>query len=427
MVQVKNIIGIVMADPSSPSENGSAETIVTICKYCGEIVKTKWTCIKCKHKFHPSCFNRANQAKNRVCFHEKESESTTAGNISGPELSATFFKSQDFNNIIKEAVHDATKSLQQFFDKNFQSLNHQMNELLSQNKKFQEEIMELKNDKNKVSDKQSYADVIDNNRVLIIKPKEIADKGAKNDKTAIKVRENLRQQINPGKIGVGITMGKTTRNGEVILQCNTEQSLSKLQNSIQANLGEKYSVAEKELNKNRLKIISIHESEYVTNDDELIHKILNQNDLELDSSEIKVIHRSKIVNQKFNLIVEVNKYLYHKLILQSRIFVGWSRCRFFEDFGILRCFKCNKFGHTASKCTGDTICPRCAGRHKHTECKLENKTLVKCINCFNANKKYQLNLNIDHEAWNKECASFKRVMKLQKQKFTNTVHQNVNL
>ena len=44
----------------------------------------------------------------------------------------------------------------------------------------------------------------------------------------------------------------------------------------------------------------------------------------------------------------------------------------------LRCFRCQKYGHTSKKCPNDTTCARCAGPHNSRLCK---SSAVCCINC----------------------------------------------
>ena len=38
----------------------------------------------------------------------------------------------------------------------------------------------------------------------------------------------------------------------------------------------------------------------------------------------------------------------------------------------LRCFKCNRFGHVASHCTGREPCSNCGGEHKYSECNADS-------------------------------------------------------
>ena len=46
---------------------------------------------------------------------------------------------------------------------------------------------------------------------------------------------------------------------------------------------------------------------------------------------------------------------------------------------VIRCYKCQLFGHTQSQCKGYTKCVRCGGRHTFEEC--PNKDQPKCFRC----------------------------------------------
>ena len=47
---------------------------------------------------------------------------------------------------------------------------------------------------------------------------------------------------------------------------------------------------------------------------------------------------------------------------------------------LLQCYKCLKYGHTSSNCTGDEKCNTCSGPHNHKDCS-KPKEEAKCLNC----------------------------------------------
>jgi hypothetical protein len=106
----------------------------------------------------------------------------------------------------------------------------------------------------------------------------------------------------------------------------------------------------------------------------------------------------------------------YKRLIEGEVYIGWSRCKAYEKFGVFRCYKCNKYGHKANDCKGEVTCPICSEKHVLKECKNNTK---KCVNCTNANEKLKLKLNTDHEVWDRNCASFIRILETQKRKFAN--------
>jgi len=63
----------------------------------------------------------------------------------------------------------------------------------------------------------------------------------------------------------------------------------------------------------------------------------------------------------------------------------------------LRCYKCQRFGHTATSCHGKERCVKCGGEHKEDICPQENQ---KCCNCGG-----------DHRANSKECEKYQQEKK----------------
>ena len=64
----------------------------------------------------------------------------------------------------------------------------------------------------------------------------------------------------------------------------------------------------------------------------------------------------------------------------------------------MRCFKCQKFGHTTMKCNNDVVCVRCSDDHNDQDC----SKALKCANCKG-----------DHAANSKDCARWKREYDIQ--------------
>lgn len=62
------------------------------------------------------------------------------------------------------------------------------------------------------------------------------------------------------------------------------------------------------------------------------------------------------------------------------VFLGMTKCRVRVYQNVPQCFKCQKYGHTAIKCTQEApICKHCAEGHDSREC--PDKLQSKCSNC----------------------------------------------
>lgn len=74
----------------------------------------------------------------------------------------------------------------------------------------------------------------------------------------------------------------------------------------------------------------------------------------------------------------------------------------------LRCFKCQRMGHTAGQCKGKQRCARCGGEHEYGKCGQDTK--VKCCNCGG-----------EHSGAFGGCPVQRQAREVQKYKVTNQV------
>ena len=68
-----------------------------------------------------------------------------------------------------------------------------------------------------------------------------------------------------------------------------------------------------------------------------------------------------------------------KFIDNKRLCINFERYRLVKYIPIIRCYGCQQFGHTKSKCTNPIVCPKCAEEHTENECK---SNVTKCNNCY---------------------------------------------
>jgi hypothetical protein len=54
-------------------------------------------------------------------------------------------------------------------------------------------------------------------------------------------------------------------------------------------------------------------------------------------------------------LIELDEQTYESLLSVGRIYIGWNSCRLYQLIDILRCFKCNQFGHMANK-SEEAVC-----------------------------------------------------------------------
>lgn len=287
--------------------------------------------------------------------------------------------------------------------------------ILEQNSKIdrlENEIKELK-DKPAVSEciQPTYAEILrKQEHVLVVKPR--------HEKEVSKVKEDIRSNINPADLQVGLNIDRNTRNGGVILKCSDAEALDTIKNDIKTRMGEDYEIqVPKKLNP-RLIIMGIAEDELKNDEDdkELTQKIIRQNRMpQEDNFKFQSIHKTKIRKGRFNLIVEVDPATFRYVINKEDqvLHVGWNNCKIYEHFSIRRCFKCGGYNHEVKDCKEKTACVLCAEEHTSNVCRNENK---KCVNCVRVNQKLNLNLDVHHAAVDRECECYQKIVKSIKSK-----------
>ena len=89
----------------------------------------------------------------------------------------------------------------------------------------------------------------------------------------------------------------------------------------------------------------------------------------------------------FKAIIRVSNLVRSILSKQcDRIYVGSQPvCKVYDSFYILRCFKCQQFGHHSRDCKNDSKCGHCSDHHETRSCTVKaNPLSASCANCIEA-------------------------------------------
>jgi len=200
--------------------------------------------------------------------------------------------------------------------------------------------------------------------------------------------------------------------GGVLIETKSLEEIEVLGKEIQTKCGDELEAHIHRLRKPRIIILNVPEEINMTN---IEKTIIRQNpELNLTEGSVipKFIYETKRKNR--NAVVEVAAGT-RKTILQTKIKLGWQRCRTDDYVTVTRCFKCSKYNHRTMNCRGETTCSLCAGSHTTKECKRDTKT-YKCINCEIYNKHNPTKMiSSAHSALDKECPSLQIVLQRNRQ------------
>ncbi|XP_067122113.1 uncharacterized protein [Centruroides vittatus] len=97
-----------------------------------------------------------------------------------------------------------------------------------------------------------------------------------------------------------------------------------------------------------------------------------------------------------------------KPTLPSFVTAGYLRCPVRPYIpNPLRCFKCQRFGHSQTSCRGKSVCAQCGTEgHESTDC----KSIPCCVNCKDA-----------HPSYSRKCPAWQREKEVQRVKTVNNL------
>jgi hypothetical protein len=230
---------------------------------------------------------------------------------------------------------------------------------------------------------------------------------SKGNTTQEEATELLKARINPTEIKVGINKFRVLNNGKIIIGTNTKQEIEALEKEITTKCGGELEATVHKLRKPRLIVYNIPEDISLQNIEDTL---LNQNpDLGLMKGDIDAKFDFTTKNKNRNLVIEVEAKV-RKILLLTKIKLGWHICKADDYIVATRCFRCSRYNHRHNECKGNETCPICAGAHRLKDCVADPK-LFKCVNCtiynkFNPHK----NICTNHSSLDKKCPSMLAIL-----------------
>lgn len=370
------------ANSGDNSDSPEEDTICGSCKR-GLSKENTLVCVLCDGTFHRSCIKRLKNTKQLthdkvICCANKVDSETALCCIVGMVKDIECQKNE--LTLMKELLH----------------------EMREKNKLLEEKLSNIEKPIIKYSDVAKFKptvainpDIHDHNTAAII----LAPKNPQNSE---KTKKDLQNSIKPAELKISIKSIRPTRNGGLAINCTSANDANTLLSEIQNKLDDTYKAKLSQLVNPKIKIVG-YQPERDEDPNTLAQKIINQNNLKTQNETFNITYISKNKNKKSIIFAETTPELFKIIMNRGKLCIDWERFPIYEDIAVTRCHKCQSYNHKQNRCTNCIACCYCSGNHDSKDCP---KTSRKCINCVNANDKYQLKHNIHHEANDPQCPTY---------------------
>lgn len=275
----------------------------------------------------------------------------------------------------------------------------------------------------KLEDKQpsvSYASVLigstnqsTTNLGMVIKPK-VDGANCKDTEKAV------RDSIDLVKINAGVTKIRHVQNGGVYLGARTGNELQKLKDEATNAMGHNFEIYIPKLRLPKVVIRGVGR-EYAN--DEFVNELMQTNPGFDENDHVKVVYHRQVKQHngtKWMYFLEVSGRTYSKIV-DRHVNIDFQSQVVREYVDVLRCYKCQQYGHKSTNCNAEEICGKCSGNHKFSCC---NEANLQCMNCKAYNTQYQTNLSVDHVCGSRSCHQQIEMMKKQKERINYNEESN---
>ena len=187
------------------------------------------------------------------------------------------------------------------------------------------------------------------------------------------------------------------KNGKVVMKMASSDEL-KIAKQILEKEGESIEVKVPGKMLPKIQIINVSPSvteaniiQHIKQKNERLKEIIEQ------GYKCEVVFSTKLNNGVRSFVLKVSPNIRNEIIKGNSgyIYLDMSRCRVYDRYHALQCFKCQMFGHMSKDCRNEDVCGKCCGKHPTKGC---NSDTLKCISC--KNKKYE---DQNHPAYSRKC------------------------
>lgn len=339
-------------------------------KCCKTKVTKQCVCINCGAIFHYSCLERQ---KNVIII-----DSTRV---------TCCLAAADHDSLIVKNVKDLMNNLLAEKEKRISMLEDKISNLEKTNTNVFSRVA------------KSYAEIVSSvNKVppILVKPKEQTTKGT--------LLKKIKNEVKLRDLNISVDTLKETKNGSLLIKCNNIKNNEAMKKEIEKISGLNCEIKTLDMKKPRVKIVEVDGD---IDPGDIENLVVSQNFQNCTNEDYDIVHVQNN-NRKGTktVFMELAPELFRAVMKNKTVYIGWQRCRVYEDFNLSRCFKCNGYNHSAKKCQSDVRCQYCAGKHDGASC--PDKSAKCCVNCLKTNQKFGTQHDLGHFAFEENsCETYK--------------------
>ena len=257
----------------------------------------------------------------------------------------------------------------------------------------------LKEDRESTASSGSHgkAKTLENQNLLIIKPKEGTETAGTNATSSISEIEEALGEVQ-------VTSCRKIKSGGLLMKFPSKEVMSAASRAIDDHLGPDHTMRVTEPRKMFPKM-TVHDISSSVADEDIIPSILRKNPCIQ-----QLVNKGYALSLIFARLRDHSKMAVLKMAPEIRseivksdgyIYVGLSRCKAYDRFWVTKCGHCQGFGHKSAECPkkdGRPVCAFCAGDHESRSC--SRKDFPQCANCLRLGNQTS---PIDHFATSLSC------------------------
>lgn len=244
-----------------------------------------------------------------------------------------------------------------------------------------------------------------NQQIILVKP----EKEEEDKRTNDEIKAHLLETINDIKHKIRIKGIRQMRKKGLIIEVDRKEDVELLK---EANLGQNKLKVEEPRKTDPALIIFDVEMEY--KEDEIRKDLIGKNLGYLNETEKKELegqinfkHKFRTKENRANWIVQMPAKFLITLVNKGKIFMQWRTHRVSNYVNVVRCFKCQAYGHMAKSCSSaNSHCETC-GSTDHLKLECDKKDKPKCINCCRSKRK-----EMWHNVRSKDCPEYKKQVEI---------------